>query len=494
MDNNAFLRTGSACAWLVILMALLVAGPARAGFFSPFYESDFSFAGTLARWSITAGSWQLANQEFRSSSTIPLSIATVPTYDPTDIPFDTIGGDLSLDVYLAIGSNASSARAGAAFEFADANNFHEFTLSATGNVELRSRIGGVARVVATATTTAPGANKWVHLALVRASGRTTVRIDGVRVFDNVLQDGLESGDIGLLTRNTSARFDDLDARSFGRQFDPYLEDFNDGVATAWQPLSGTWSAASKVYTNSAVIQTAITRGPLGNLLDVDRAPFDVTYTFKVRMLNPYGGSGNLIGIAWVSDADDYTEVVFSPKGEATLNQVRNGVRSTIASAQYAGAGPNRWFEVEVEDDANIPEDLTVKRIKVNGVPVFEMAPNLRDGELSFITHWAPGRFDDVRAAPRFFRPFSEDFDDPLAPQFLRGAWRLADGMLTSSTIVHSDRAFRTTRRLARPSRRRAAGAHDQSLRERRQSRGIYLRRARAKFSTKRCSAPRASRS
>jgi hypothetical protein len=64
MDSNAFLRTGSA--WLVILLALLIPEPARAGFFSPFYESD----------------------------------------------------------------NASSARAGAAFEFGDVNNFHEVTLSA----------------------------------------------------------------------------------------------------------------------------------------------------------------------------------------------------------------------------------------------------------------------------------------------------------------------------------------------------------------------------
>ena len=441
MDSNTILRASSACAWLCTLLVFLAPGAARAGSFDPAYESDFSFPGTLATWSITAGSWQLAKEEFRSGSTIPLSLATVPTYGDTP-PWDAIGGDLSLDVYLAIGSNAAEARAGAVFEFTDANNFHEVTLSATGTVQLRSRIAGAARVVATATTTAPGVNKWVHLTLVRAAGRTTVRIDGVRVFDNVLQDGLESGDIGLLTRNTSARFDDLDARSFGRQNDPYIEDFNDGVATQWQPLSGTWSAASKVYTNSAVIQTAITRGPLTGLWDLDSAPFDFSYTLKMRMLNPYGGSGNLIGVAWVRDARNYREAVFSPTGEARLNEIVNGVSTTLAAAQYAGAGQNRWFEVEIEQDATLPPELSVGRIKVNGVAVFDTAPGVpSSGELSLITHWAPGRFDDVRAAPRFFRSFSEAFDDPLARHFIPGGWRLADSMLTSSTVVASDRAF-----------------------------------------------------
>jgi hypothetical protein len=39
-----------------------------------------------------------------------VSIATVPTYDPTEIWSDAIGGDLSLDVYLAIDSNVGRTR------------------------------------------------------------------------------------------------------------------------------------------------------------------------------------------------------------------------------------------------------------------------------------------------------------------------------------------------------------------------------------------------
>ena len=415
------MRTRISCtlaflATIVTLLVFLSPPTARAGEFDASYETDFSFPGTLDLWSITSGSWQLANNELRNASTIPLSIATVPQYHTPFFAHETIGGDLSLDVYFLIGSSAAGARVGAVFEFTDTDHFHEVTLSPTGSVQLRSRVAGITRIVATATTTAPGANKWVHLRLVRANHRTTVRIDGVRVFDNVLQDGLLAGDIGLLTRNTSARFDDLDARS-NRAQAPIIEDFNDGVATGWIPLSGVWSVQSKAYVNSAVIQTAITQGPFQDFWAVDASsePFAVPYTMKVRMLNPYGGSGNLVGVAWVRSPNDYTEAVFSPRGQASFNEVRNGVRTTLESAQYVGGGPNKWFEVEVGNDPTLPPEASDMHIKVNGVTVFNRAPfNPSDGALSLITHWAPGRFDDARAELEFFRAFFQDFNGDRA--------------------------------------------------------------------------------
>jgi probable HAF family extracellular repeat protein len=424
-------------AWLVTLVAMLDPASARAGQFDPFYETSFQSADSVfGRWSIAAGTWQVVDQEFRTSSTSGISLATVTTYDPDVPPHDVIGGSLTLDVYLFIAGTAANARAGAVFDFADADNFHEVTLNAAGSVQLRSRIGGAERIVANATTTAPGAKKWVHLALVRDSGHTTVMIDGVRVFDAVLQDGLQPGDIGLVTRNTSARFDDLDARGFGAG-STYRENFNDGVANSWQPLSGTWSAASKVYANTAVIPTAITVGPFNDLWDLGSQPFPVPYTFKVRMLNPYGGSGNLVGVAWVRDAKNYTEAVFSPTGEARLNTVVDGVRSTLASARYSGAGPNKWFEVEVENDANLPPQFAIQRIKVNGVQLFDRVPDLPgSGPPSLITHWAPGRFDDLRAAATTLHPVFVDFNDGVAFEFGRGTnWNYENGTLNMTAVI-----------------------------------------------------------
>lgn len=327
MDEK-ILRTGIACARVVALLALLICGSARAASFDPFFQTTFTPPESIADWAILSGNWQFANGEFVNSSEGALSIATVPVYASRrpQPPLDSIGGDFSLDVYGLIVSTAANARVGVVFDFAGPGNYHEATVSATGSAQLRSRVGGASSSLATATFAAPGPNKWIHIALVRSSGRTTVRIDGVPVFANVLQDGLPEGDVGLISRNTRARFDSLDARGFGLQ-DPYIEDFNDGGANLWQSLSGTWSVTPNAYRNSTVVATAITKAPLSDIWEVGERPFLPSYTFKVRMLNPFGASGNLVGIAWVSDAANYTEAVFSPTGQARLNRVSNGARN-----------------------------------------------------------------------------------------------------------------------------------------------------------------------
>ena len=276
--------------------------------------------------------------------------------------------DFSLDVYGSIGSTAANARVGVVFDFAGAGNYHEVSISATGNAQLRSRIGSASSTLATATFAAPGTNKWIHIALVRSSGRSTVRVDGVPVFANVLQDGLPEGDIGLIARNARARFDDLDARSFGLQ-DPYIEDFNDGNANSWQPLSGTWSVTSNEYRNSAVVATAITKVSADRHVGSRGTASPAKLYIQGTHAQPFGASGNLVGIAWVSDAAaaGYIEAVFSPTGQARLNSVSNGVRTTIASASYLGGGQNRWFEVEVGHNGVEPEFNPTSYIKVNGV-------------------------------------------------------------------------------------------------------------------------------
>lgn len=441
MDEK-ILRTGIACARVVALLALLICGSARAASFDPFFQTTFTPPESIADWAILSGNWQFANGEFVNSSEGALSIATVPVYASRrpQPPLDSIGGDFSLDVYGLIVSTAANARVGVVFDFAGPGNYHEATVSATGSAQLRSRVGGASSSLATATFAAPGPNKWIHIALVRSSGRTTVRIDGVPVFANVLQDGLPEGDVGLISRNTRARFDSLDARGFGLQ-DPYIEDFNDGGANLWQSLSGTWSVTPNAYRNSTVVATAITKAPLSDIWEVGERPFLPSYTFKVRMLNPFGASGNLVGIAWVSDAANYTEAVFSPTGQARLNRVSNGARTTLASAAYLGGNPNRWFEVEVGHNGAEPEFNPVSHIKVNGVPVFDMAPNLFEGALSLITHWSPARFDDVRAAQHFFTPFVESFEGEAPFRFVvPRTWTIADATMNNSTIVAASRA------------------------------------------------------
>jgi hypothetical protein len=112
---------------------------ALAAFSDPFYRSSFRPPDAIAEWAISAGNWQFAQEELRSSAGA-LSIATVHTYDLAELALDTIGRNFSLEVYASIGSGATNARVGAVFDFADANNYHEITVSVTGNAQLRSRI------------------------------------------------------------------------------------------------------------------------------------------------------------------------------------------------------------------------------------------------------------------------------------------------------------------------------------------------------------------
>ena len=438
MNRSSLMRATVVCAYVFTLGVALAPASASAAYFDPFYDTSFEPPDTLADWAIAAGSWQLADGEFVSSQGA-LSLATLPRYEPFEYQHDTIGSDFSLEVYAALSSTAANARIGIVFDYINPSNFHEVMLSGTGEVQLRSTLGGASRTLAAESIAPPGAQKWVRLTLVRSNGRSTVHIDGVAVFTNVLQDGLALGDVGLIARNTRARFDDLDVRGFGRQ-DPYIEDFNDQAANEWLPLNGTWSATSSSYTNSAVIATGITQTPLHAMWEPTTSAFDTPYTFKVRILNPYGASGNLAGVAWVRDAANYVEAVFSPTGQARLNSVSNGARSTIASATYLGGNRNRWFEVEIAYDGVEPD--AVGRIKVNGVPVFDVAPSLREGVLSLITHWAPARFDDVRASPRIFRPLQESFDGTEPPRWIRSAtWASAEGMFTNSAIDRAARAI-----------------------------------------------------
>lgn len=121
MDSNAVSRGHSACRWLLTLFTLLAPVAALAAFSDPFYQSSFRPPDTIAKWAITAGNWQFAQGELRSSAGA-LSIATVHTYDPAELALDTIGRSFSLEVYAWIGSDAANARVGAVFDFADADN------------------------------------------------------------------------------------------------------------------------------------------------------------------------------------------------------------------------------------------------------------------------------------------------------------------------------------------------------------------------------------
>jgi hypothetical protein len=126
---------------------------------------------------------------------------------------------------------------------------------------------------------------------------------------------------------------------------------------------------------------------------------------------------------------------------ASLRQVTNGKRVTLATAPYVGGGHNTPFELEVayRGDQGGP---VFSHVKTNGHLVFDNLPfNLEDGQIGLITHFTNARFVSLAAAPRFFQPLVTDFSSGSFPrEFFSpiSTWRVQNGAMNSFGIGKSD--------------------------------------------------------
>jgi hypothetical protein len=396
----------------------------------PFYRAEFGGPEIFSDWAITSGVWEVREGVLQQSAIGASRIATVPDYSFDQFP--DIGHNFTMDVYASIRSTSADARAGVVFNFADPGNYYEARFSASGVVQLRTRLNGVTTTVATGAFKAPGVNNWTHVRIERGHGMTTVKMDGVVIMRTV-QDELAPGDIGLIANAAVAQFDDLSASTLSMvdpSFGPssiYTEDFGDRFADFWSVERGTWIAASGDYQSTAVGSADLALSEVPQLIELfsNRGG---EYSLKVRMLNRYGARGNLMGLLIdYRDRDNYGEVVFSPTGQAHINVVEQGVRRTLETRPYEGGGPNKWFEVELAQ--RFPEDGPISgHVKVNGRLVFNKAIGVFTG---FVTHWTQGRFDDVRAAKQIFEPSFETFDS--GEVFAEG-WQLQNGTLNGFAV------------------------------------------------------------
>jgi hypothetical protein len=229
-----------------------------------------------------------------------------------------------------------------------------------------------------------------------------VSVNGTRVFTGLAAPDLE-GPIGLVTNFTPGRFDDVWFCHTGCADESATETFEG--SPRWNTVRGTWDNEGGVLNNR-------TAGA-NDIVYMDWAGSSTNYTVSARMLNPYGASGNRVGLIFNFDpiftfvngsltiGGDYYEVVFATTGQAYLNKFIQGQLTQVATATHS-AGRNVWFNVEA---ARKGPNVTVK---VNNQIVFENVPAAQlDHSFSsehfdarprvgVISHWAPGRFDDLR--------------------------------------------------------------------------------------------------
>ena len=222
---------------------------------------------------------------------------------------------------------------------------------------------------------------------------------------------------------------------FGDQ--SFLEIFDEPPVVPFTPQSGQWSIVDGTYRNSAIQATTITLAPVryGMLLGPDRL---AQFTFRAHMLNPYSGPGNLVGIVFnYAGGGNYSEVVFSPTGVASVHLVEKGIAKTLATANYGGSR-NVPFAVALENSHELRVGPRKRRAALRERARSE--PQLvPEGGVGLITHWAPGRFDNVEFDRGVFRSCALAFNESAASDsVVSGAWNTNGGTLNSTAVGPSD--------------------------------------------------------
>src|SRR5260221_4760676 len=186
------------CALIVLLIALVA--PVKTSSAADYTET-FDI-GTAQGWTAAVGAWAVDGGTYHSTAVGP---ADITVYG---------GGSWSTDfIYHAKINNEfdnTGNLAGAAYNYQDANNYYAVIFAALGGTAyLIKVINGTMTIVAAAPYSGGGQNVWFDVDVIRIGTGTTVKVNGTPVLDNVTQNELGAGKIGLITYWAHARFDNV---------------------------------------------------------------------------------------------------------------------------------------------------------------------------------------------------------------------------------------------------------------------------------------------
>jgi hypothetical protein len=402
-------------------------------------QDDFSPA--QSQWQPVSGTWSFAQGTYGNNSTNPSDITRITFYRDVHPagPGNSVVTftDFTVSARLRNSGTTDAHLVGLIYGFQDAQNYYEVVVSAIGSITMRTVMNGIAVAEAPAAHANIPRNQWFDVEVHWVRGVTSLKVNGRDIFTRVPQAEFQTGQVGLVTHGAVGRFDKMFLGvPFGDQ--PFLETFSQAPFVGFAPQSGQWSVVNGTYRNSAVEQNNITLAPIhAGPFPSQGDTFD--YTFRARMLNPYGGSGNLIGIVFNYRFVDYTEVVFSPLGVASLKRFENGVVHTLATANYGGTR-NVAFDVTLENSFDhLAIVVNGQRLFAN-VPASDVNPSqVPDGGVGLITHWAPGRFDNIEFNHGFYTPCTITFDQAPEPFWIvSGTWNANGGTLNNTSVEATD--------------------------------------------------------
>jgi hypothetical protein len=393
-------------------------------------------------WQPVSGDWAVADRNYAVAFNAATSISTITQYrdiDPAAPPDSQLRQqDYIVRARVQVTGSNDTEQLGVVYGYQDPANYFEATISGTGGLRVFTVVNGVAHNAGPGigATGCVGAipRKWCEIEIHWNHGVTTVKVNGQQFFQQPFaQNEFTLGQVGLVTHNCVGRFDKVFIGvPYGDQ--GFFENFQHAPFVTFTPQAGQWSVVSGTY-RSGVQQTSITLAPIRTGINIPRT---FEYTFRARLFNGYANPGNLVGIVFnYEGSNSYTEAVFSPTGVAKLNRFENGVTRTLATASYDGR-QNFAFKVTLE---NSPTGMAVV---ADGVRIFENVDGANpqqfpQGGVGLITHWAPGRFDDVRFDHGVFQPCSIPFDAPPQPSWIvSGTWNTNGGTLNDASAGQTD--------------------------------------------------------
>lgn len=384
---------------------------------------DFQQGGTQGQWDIATGSWATDGQTYNVTAAAAQSISVINRYisDPfsDDHPVELLDGYV-YRVRMMNPSASAATRVGFVYNFQDPANYYELVLSPTGVVQARRVIAGAVSVVFEAPYSESRPNRWLDAVLYANGTKMQLVVNGNSIVSGLQQSELPKGRLGLVAHGTSAKFDnvkiDLPTDS------PLKETFNDGLAQRFPNGvdSNNWQIENGVLENFTVLQT--------NRIAVARHAgwFGQTDSLRVRLRNPYGARGNLVGVYF---EDGRKEVVFSRTGFVRLDVIGlDGTVTTLASAAIPKLSSD-WFEIVVADGV-------FNDVFLNGQQVLRYleGPANHSGDLGLLTHWSPGEFDLVDFNDAFMiAPYVQSFGtSPPSAEIISGTWTTSGGTYNST--------------------------------------------------------------
>jgi hypothetical protein len=409
-------------------------------------EEFTNSGGSLA---VASGVWVASGGTYNSTSASASdAVATISEYTPEFVgsPPDTFVGAPQYWFRARLRNERGDGRIGILYRYQNRSNYHEVSFSPTGSMLLRTVIRGVATTLATGTYTGGGQGKWFDAELSWTQGEVVVSVNGAEVLRAPEPFDLQTrGRVGLITRNTTAKFDRLRVvKQYGAEPD-FRQAFTVGPPPDWFVVpSAGWDISNGAY-RSFPFPVTISLPVLNVGANIPSGVH--AFQLRSRMLNPSGDAGTSVGIIynWGSnDENAWNEVVFGPDGIARANRVSwtQPLEQTpltvmpLATAPYPGR-VGQWFDVDFRANA-----VTGRiDVSVDGTPVFDGLLGPINGPIGVIAHRTTGFFDDLWFNHKVFATQRETFSaagNPPSWLAVRGTWNTTGGTLNSTAVGVND--------------------------------------------------------